>query len=175
MERLPTIKHEEVEQKEREVSPEKRSRMWETLRMVGLAGLLTFGGAQAGKEAAEVLNSMKIQEVHSLLPKEKDGKLVDVFEIKTADGTVYSGEVETDLPYDKYKSGGGGAGGGDWNTSYLHTTAEDGSGTAIRVDVTLMGLKVSTQELASGGKVLNERTSWVKEEPKSFVQESQEK
>lgn len=54
MERPPSIIN--VEDQEKEVSPEKRSRMWETLRMAALAGLLTFGGLEAGKQAAEYMN-----------------------------------------------------------------------------------------------------------------------
>lgn len=51
MERPP-----QSEKREEEISPEKRSQMWEILRRGALAGLLIFGGHQAGKQVAEYMH-----------------------------------------------------------------------------------------------------------------------
>lgn len=51
MERPP-----QSEKREEEISPEKRNRMWETLRRGALAGLLIFGSHQVGKQAAEYMH-----------------------------------------------------------------------------------------------------------------------
>lgn len=53
MERPPSINYEKVEQEKREVSPEKRSKMWETLRIAALTGVLAFGGVKAVEQMTE--------------------------------------------------------------------------------------------------------------------------
>jgi|SRR3989344_301345 len=173
MEKHPTIKYKEVEQEKREVSPEKRSRMWETLKMVGLAGLLTFGMA---KGAGEVVKTMDIEHMSHKGISEVDGKRVMKGEVRTADGRQWQIETSADIvKEDPAESGPGGIGGIDFNTSYLFSQNKDGSGVAVKIDVYPWGAKLTTQELGLDGKVLNERVSSIKEEPKSVIQQTQER
>ena len=133
-----------------------------------MAGLLSAGMYYGSKEALE---SMQIQKITQEGVTEKDGQKIMTGEVETGDGVKYRVEVNADS-YNEKGGKGVGVGGGDFNTTYMHSVNEDGSGVTIKVDVYPWGAKLTTQELGPSGKVLSERASSIKEEPKNFVEEA---
>ncbi len=92
MEKPPSIVN--VEDKEKEVSSEKRRELWKTLRNVALGGLLTFGGMEGierAKAGIDEMNSLNIVKTEDLggSNEEHDGQFYKKFAVETADGKRY--------------------------------------------------------------------------------------
>ena len=182
-----------VEQgREKEISPEKKSRMWETLRIAALSGLLTFGSYEAVQHYTEDqdiekskavteqtleqeqqrnadMNKKLQREKHALTIKHikggddiVDGKKVINADITMWDGKEYKTRVESDIP-----AGVGmkenTVGGTAWNKALVSSIEQDGSGVKINLAATSEGLIMTVQELGSGGTVVNERVSVLQE------------
>ncbi len=190
MEKPPSVVS--VEDKEKEISPEKKSRMWETLRTLALSGLLTFGSYEAVQHYTEdqdiekskaVTEQMLEQEqqrnadMNKKLQREKqaltikhikggddivDGKKVIDADITMEDGKEYKTRVESDIP-----AGVGmkenTVGGTAWNKALVSSIEQDGSGVKINLAATSEGLIMTVQELGPGGMVVNERVNIIQE------------
>lgn len=73
MEKPPSVIS--VENKEKEVSPEKRSQMWEALKRGALAGVLIFGSFQAGKQIGEYVFPHPTEQEQSDIIKQTEEEL----------------------------------------------------------------------------------------------------
>ncbi len=190
MERPPSILN--VEDKEKEVSPEKKSKMWETLRMAALSGLLTFGSYEAVSHYAQDQDIEKSkatteqtleqerqrnENVNKKLQKEKqaltikhveggdsilEGKKVINADITMEDGKEYKALVESDI-YAGVGIKENSVGQTAWNKALVSSIEKDGSGVKINLVATSEGLLMTTQELGPGGTILNERVSIIQE------------
>ena len=116
---------EQPAQKETEVRPEKKSRLWETLRIVGLTGILAFNGMKvveqmrsgtAGREQTKITEyddteKQKAAEEYQeflndktaivrgdyKLPRIEDGRIINETTLTTRDGKVYETKAEIDI------------------------------------------------------------------------------
>lgn len=73
MEKLSSVVN--VEDKEKEVSPENRSQMWEALKRGALAGVLIFGSFQAGKQIGEYVFPHQTEQEQSDIIKQTEEEL----------------------------------------------------------------------------------------------------
>ena len=91
-----------------------------------------------------------------------DGKKVLDAGVIMKDGKEYKTRVESDVPDtdNRAEISGGGV---DWNKAAISSIDKDGSGVYINFEATTEGLKMTVKELATGGKVLNERVSIIQE------------
>lgn len=194
MERPPSIvKVEDEYSKEKEISPEKKSRMWETLRIAALSGLLTFGSyeavqhytedqdiekSKASTEQTLEQEQQRNQDMNKKLQKEKqaltikhidggddivDGKKVINADIIMEDGKEYKTRVESDIPAGVEGIKENTVGGTAWNKALVSSIEQDGSGVKVNLVATSEGLIMTVQELGPGGIVANERVSIIQE------------
>lgn len=182
------------EKKEKEISLEEKSRMWETLRIVALSSMLTLGGYQAAEhmfpdltEQNKLLDyigeqnlkenerlqkehqdrqALTIKDVDGKASRVEDGKLISEAIITTMDGKQYETRAETDLT-GEYQNIIESAGGIDWNRAFVSSIHEDGSGLKVIYKATEDGLKMTIQDIGPGGQVLSERVSLLQEKPSS--------
>lgn len=191
MEKPPSVVS--VEDKEKEINPEKRSRMWETLRIAALSGLLSFSGYQAVEniylnqelnqardQLEDIIKDQNLKENERLQKEDKEKQSLTVKDVEAKASYVMDGKLiseakittmdgkqyETRAETDltgEYRSITESAGGIDWNRAFVSSIHEDGSGLKVIYKVTEDGLKMTIQDIGPGGRVLNERVSLIEQ------------
>ena len=190
MEKPPSVVS--VEDKEKEISPEKRDRLWKTLRMMVLSCMLTFGGYEAvqqmekqkaDKAKADIeqtleqtreQNDKEVETMARALGEESftiknvvgETKIVDGKKVTDADIVMMDGkEYKTKVETDVVSTEDKTEGKSeriDWNRSFLSSLDRTGSGVQIFFNTTSEGLKMTVKEFDKG-EIVNERVSVLQE------------
>ena len=190
MEKPPSVVS--VEDKEKEISPEKRKELWKTLRYVALGGLVTFGGYEAvqqmekqkaDKAKADIeqtleqtreQNDKEVETMARALGEESftiknvvgETKIVDGKKVTDADIVMMDGkEYKTKVETDVVSTEDKTEGKSeriDWNRSFLSSLDRTGSGVQIFFNTTSEGLKMTVKEFDKG-EIVNERVSVLQE------------
>ena len=127
---------------------------------------------QFGEMSPQERDSIMISSFHDKGLRVESGKIIQETTVETKDGKTYetSAEVDAsisslvdpetgDLKVGKLASEGETA----WNRAFVSRVEQDGSGLKVSYEATQEGLKMTIQELGSGGKVLSERVSITQE------------
>lgn len=178
-----------VEQgREKEISPEKRDRLWRTLRMMVLSGMLTFGGYEAvqqmekqntDKAEADIEQTLeqtreqsdkKVEIMARALGEESftiknvvgETKIVDGKKVMDADIVTMDGkEYKTKVETDVVSTEDKIEGSSeriDWNRVFLSSLDRTGSGVQVFFSTTSEGLKMTVKEFDKS-EIVNERIS----------------